>query len=94
MLPPRNLSPEESGTRSKEDLDGVALAFPDSGSAGNTNTGNAARRCLMREHLRERLIGTVPVDDQEGFRYGFFNLVQKQLLKSPRFFPQIKKRTF
>ena len=72
MLPPRNLSPEESGTRSKEDLDGVALAFPDSGSAGNTNTGNAARRCLMREHLRERLVGTVPVDDQEGFRYGFF----------------------
>ena len=39
---------------SKEELEGVALAFPDSGSAGNTNTGNCARRTLSKEHLRER----------------------------------------
>ena len=68
MLPPRNVSPEERDKLSKEELEGVALAFPDSGSAGNTNTGNASRRCLMKEHLRERLVGSVPEQDQEDFR--------------------------
>ena len=66
MLPPRNLSPGDM--MAKENLEGVALAFPDSGSAGNTNTGNASRRCLMKEHLRERLVGTVPERDQGDFR--------------------------
>ena len=70
MLPPRNLSAEERDNMRKEDLEGVALAFPDSGSAGNTNTGNASRRCLKKENLRERLIGTVPDEYQEDFRYG------------------------
>ena len=60
MLPPRNVDPEVKEDMSKEQLEGVALAFPDSGSAGNTNTGNAARRTLMREHLRERFVATVP----------------------------------
>ena len=59
---------EEKERMSKEQLEGVALAFPDSGSSGNTNTGNAARRCLMKEHLRERLIGTVPEHHREDFR--------------------------
>ena len=69
MLPPRDLSEEDMLTMSKDDLDGVALAFPDSNSnAGNTNTGNAARRCLLQDHLRERLIGTVPEEHQEDFR--------------------------
>ena len=43
MLPPRDVSPEELETVSKEDLEGVALSFPDSGSAGNTNTGKLFR---------------------------------------------------
>ena len=68
MLPPRNLSPEEKENIAKEDLEGVALAFPDSGSAGNTNTGNASRRCLKKEHLRERFINTVPDKFQNDFR--------------------------
>ena len=68
MLPPRNLSPGDRDMMAKEDLEGVALAFPDSGSAGNTNTGNASRRCLMKEHLRERLVGTVSERDQGDFR--------------------------
>ena len=69
MLPPRDVSEEDKLTMSKDDLDGVALAFPDSNSnAGNTNTGNAARRCLLQDHLRERLIGTVPEEHQEDFR--------------------------
>jgi hypothetical protein len=68
MLPPRNLSAGDRELLAKEDLEGVALAFPDSGSAGNTNTGNASRRCLMKEHLRERLVGTVPEQDQGDFR--------------------------
>ena len=53
----------------KEQLEGVAIAFPDSGAAGTTNTGNSARRCLMKEHLRERFIGTVPEHQREDFRY-------------------------
>ena len=52
----------------KEELEGVALAFPDSGSAGNTNTGNAARRTLMKEHLRERFVSTVPDTHKDDFR--------------------------
>ena len=68
MLPPRNLTEQEKLTMSKDDLEGVALSFPDSGSAGNTNTGNASRRLLLLDHLRERLIGTVPELDQEDFR--------------------------
>ena len=68
MLPPRDVQPEDLEIMSKEDLEGVALSFPDSGSAGNTNTGNAARRCLTKDNLRERLIGTVPQEDQECFR--------------------------
>ena len=68
MLPPRNLSPQEKERMSKEDLEGVALAFPDSGSAGNTNTGNASRRCLKKGHLRERLVGTVPLGFQDDYR--------------------------
>ena len=53
----------------KDDFEGVALAFPDSGSnCGNTNTGNAARRCLLTDHLRERFIGTVPEEHQDDFR--------------------------
>ena len=68
MLPPRGVSQEEKEKLCMEDLEGVALAFPDSGSAGNTNTGNAARRCLMKEHLRERFIGTVPEHHQADFR--------------------------
>jgi hypothetical protein len=51
MLPPRGVDPEVLENMTKDELDGVALAFPDSGSAGNTNTGNAARRTLMKEHL-------------------------------------------
>jgi hypothetical protein len=66
MLPPRNITPEEKLNMAKEDFEGVALAFPDSG--GNTNTGNAARRCLMKEHLRERLVGCVPEEHQGDFR--------------------------
>ena len=68
MLPPRNMSAEDMEGLTKEDKEGVALAFPDSGSAGNTNTGNTARRCLMKEHLRERFVGTVPEEDQADFR--------------------------
>ena len=68
MLPPRNLTAEERDSMSKEELEGVAIGFPDSGSAGNTNTGNAGRRCLMKEHLRERLIRCVPVEHQGDFR--------------------------
>lgn len=75
MLPPRNISAEDKDDMSKEELEGVALAFPDSGSAGNTNTGNAARRCLMKEHLRERLIGSVPVEFQADFRLARFLLL-------------------
>ena len=40
MLPPRNVLAEELEQMSKEDLEGVALSFPDSSSAGNTNTGS------------------------------------------------------
>jgi hypothetical protein len=69
MLPPRHLSLEEKETMTKEQLEGVAIAFPDSGAAGTTNTGNSARRCLMKEHLRERFIGTVPEHQREDFRY-------------------------
>ena len=69
MLPPRDVSDEDLRTMSKDDLAGVALSFPDSSSnAGNTNTGNAARSCLLKDHLRERLIGTVPAEHQENFR--------------------------
>ena len=68
MLPPRDLSAEERKNMRNEDLEGVALAFPDSGSAGNTNTGNCSRRCLTKENLRERLIGTVPAEHQGDFR--------------------------
>ena len=39
MLPPRDVTAEDREHMSKEDLEGVALSFPDSGSAGNTNTG-------------------------------------------------------
>ena len=39
MLPPRNLSAEDREKMSKDELEGVALSFPDSGNAGNTNTG-------------------------------------------------------
>ena len=67
MLPPRNLTAEERDSMSKEELEGVAIGFPDSGSAGNTNTGNAGRRCLMKEHLRERLIRCVPEEHQADF---------------------------
>ena len=85
MLPPRNLSPDEYARRSKQDLEGVALAFPDSGSAGNTNTGNAARRCLMKEHLRERLVGTVPTEHQEYFRCYQFLLFCLHMICFTRF---------
>ena len=85
MLPPRNLSPDEYARRSKQDLEGVALAFPDSGSAGNTNTGNAARRCLMKEHLRERLVGTVPTEHQEYFRCYYFLLFCLHMICFTRF---------
>ena len=68
MLPPRNISAEDKDDMSKEELEGVALAFPDSGSAGNTNTG-------MKEHLRERLIGSVPVEFQADFRLARFLLL-------------------
>ena len=68
MLPPRDVNAEQRESMTKEQLEGVALAFPDSGSAGNTNTGNAARRTLMKEHLRERFINTVPELYREGFR--------------------------
>lgn len=68
MLPPRNVDPAVKEEMTKEQLEGVALAFPDSGSAGNTNTGNAARRTLMREHLRERFVATVPEKYRDDFR--------------------------
>ena len=68
MLPPRNLTEEDKINMSKDELEGVALSFPDSGSAGKTNTGNAARRCLRLDHLRERLVRTVPEQEQEDFR--------------------------
>ena len=68
MLPPRDLSEEEMERMSKQDLEGVALSFPDSSSAGNTNTGNAARKCLLKDHLRERFIAAVPEEHQEDFR--------------------------
>ena len=68
MLPPRGLAPEELEGLTREELEGVALSFPDSSNAGNTNTGNAARRCLTTDHLRERLIGTVPEAHQEPYR--------------------------
>ena len=69
MLPPRYVTDQERETMTKDDLEGVALAFPDSGSnCGNTNTGNAARRCLLTDHLRERFIGTVPEEHQDDFR--------------------------
>ena len=68
MLPPRDITAAEKDTMAKEDLEGVALSFPDSGSAGNTNTGNAARRTLLKDYLRERLGGTVPADHQDDFR--------------------------
>ena len=68
MLPPRGLTPEDKNSMTKDDLEAVALSFPDSGSAGNTNTGNAARKCLLQDHLRERLVRTVPEEDQEDFR--------------------------
>ena len=68
MLPPRDVNTEQRESMTKEQLEGVALAFPDSGSAGNTNTGNAARRTLMKEHLSERFINTVPELYREGFR--------------------------
>ena len=71
MLPPRKLSPEVRARMAKEELEGVALAFPDSGSSGNTNTGNAGRRCLMKEYLRERLVGTVPEQERADYRFGF-----------------------
>ena len=71
MLPPRGVTAEDKEKMTKDDLEGVALSFPDSGSAGNTNTGNASRRCLHQDHLRERLIGTVPEEDQEDFRWVF-----------------------
>ena len=69
MLPPWNLTEQERENMTKDELSGVALSFPDSGSAGNTNTGNAARRTLFQTHLRERLIATVPELHQENFRY-------------------------
>ena len=68
MLPPRNVSAEDRENMAREYLEGVALSFPDSGSAGNTNTGNAARRCLLKDHLRDRLIGTLPEQHQDDFR--------------------------
>ena len=68
MLPPRNMSKEDRQNKTKEQLEGVAIAFPDSGAAGTTNTGNAARRCLMKENLRERLVGTVPEHQREQYR--------------------------
>ena len=68
MLPPRGITAEEKAEMTKDELEGVALSFPDSGSAGNTNTGNASRRCLLQDNLRERLIETVPEEDQEDFR--------------------------
>ena len=68
MLPPRDILPEELERMAKEDLEGVALSFPDSGSAGNTNTGNCSRRCLTKDHLRERFVGTVAEEHQEDFR--------------------------
>ena len=82
MLPPRGISTEEREDLSEVFLEGVALAFPDSGSAGNTNTGNAARRCLMKEHLRERLVGTVPEHHQGDFRYGVRDFVQNNIFKN------------
>ena len=68
MLPPRDVNTEQRESMTKEQLEGVALAFPDSGSAGNTNTGNAARRTLMKEHLSERFINTVPELYRDCFR--------------------------
>ena len=70
MLPPRDVSEEERARLTKDDMEGVALSFPDSSSTGggNTNTGNAARRCLLKDHLRERLITTVPAEHQDDFR--------------------------
>ena len=69
MLPPRGVTDEEREVLTKDDLEGVALSFPDSGSnCGNTNTGNASRRCFLTDHLRERLIRTVPEEFQEDFR--------------------------
>ena len=67
MLPPRKLDLVERESMTKEELEGVALAFPDSGSAGNTNTGNTARRTLLKEHLRERFVSTVPDEHRESF---------------------------
>ena len=70
MLPPRDV--KEDISLSKDDMEGVALSFPDSGSNnGNTNTGNAARRCMLKDHLRERLIQTVPEEHQDDFRQEF-----------------------
>ena len=69
MLPPRNVPSEVLEGLSAEELEGVALSFPDSSSAGNTNTGNAARRCLTKDHLRERLVGSVPEEHREDFRW-------------------------
>ena len=71
MLPPRVTTDKdrEDMSLSKDDMEGVALSFPDSGSNnGNTNTGNAARRCMLKDHLRERLIKTVPEEHQDDFR--------------------------
>ena len=69
MLPPRDVAELDREQMSKDDLEGIALSFPDSGSAGNTDTGNAGRRCLLTDHLRERLVATVPEEHQEDFRY-------------------------
>ena len=68
MLPPRGLDPGDKDSMSKEELEGVALAFPDSGSAGNTKTGNCARRTPSKEHLRERFVKTVPEQHRDSFR--------------------------
>ena len=69
MLPPRDADLEDRENMTKEEMEGVALAFPDSGSAGNTNNGNTARRTLLKEHLRERLVSTVPEQHRDAFRY-------------------------
>ena len=86
MLPPRDVTDEEREALSKDDLEGVALSFPDSGSnSGNTNTGNAARRCLLKDHLRERLVHAVPAEHQHDFRQVFklFSRTKSVTIKPP-----------
>ena len=52
MLPARNIPQEERDHMSAEDLDGVALDFPDSGNSGNTNTGNTGCFNFILHHLK------------------------------------------